>query len=134
MSTIFKCLIVITILFVFTFPSFCRLDFCTNDEFSTKDITDYVGDQDCKCKPLLECEWSSRLQKRSDDLPNRNRLRRKVIALIRNSICDYEDRTVHCCDSSDVRKEGNFFNIVFLSDGRDRTCHHTFIATLGESQ
>ena len=104
MSTI----IVITILFVFTFPSLCRLDFCTNDEFSTKDITDYVGDQDCKCKPLLECEWSSRLQKRSDDLPNRNRLRRKVIALIRNSICDYEDRTVHCCDSSDVRKEGSF--------------------------
>lgn len=73
-----------------------------------ENINDFVGGKDCICKPSSECEWSIRLKKRSDQLPNRNRLRRKVIKLIKKSVCDWDEQSVHCCDFPDVRKRNNF--------------------------
>ena len=58
----------------------------------------YVGRQDCPCRPIEKCEWVLGLQRRNDELPNRNRLHKKVLQLIRDSVCKYSSRTVHCCD------------------------------------
>ena len=44
------------------------------------------------------CEWTQNLQGLSDKLPNRNKLRKRVIQLLRDSICDYKTKTVHCCN------------------------------------
>ena len=73
------------------------LDYCTKDEFKTNDIEKYRGREECACKPIAKCEWTSRLQKLSDKLPSKAPLRKRIVQLMRDSICDYKTKTVHCC-------------------------------------
>jgi len=72
-------------------------DYCTKDEFKTNDIEKYRGREECACKPIAKCEWTSRLQKLSDKLPSKAPLRKRIVQLMRDSICDYKTKTVHCC-------------------------------------
>lgn len=73
-------------------------DYCTEDEFSLADDETYIGRETCPCKPLEQCPWFYRLQQRSEKLPKTNRLYKKIVKLIRNSVCDQDSKTVHCCD------------------------------------
>ena len=63
----------------------------------TEKIKKYNGREECPCVPISECEWTRKLQAQSDRLPTRNRLRKKVVQLIRDSVCDYRTKTIHCC-------------------------------------
>ena len=74
------------------------LDYCMEGEFKTKDIEKYRGRKECPCKPIAMCEWTRKLQGLSDKLPSQNKLRKRIIQLIRDSICDYKTKTVHCCN------------------------------------
>ena len=73
-------------------------DYCTEDEFSPTNVETYIGRETCPCKPLEQCPWFYRLQQRSEKLPKTNRLYKKIVKLIRNSVCDEDSKTVHCCD------------------------------------
>ena len=59
----------------------------------------YVGRQECPCKPIEECKWVLGLHRRNDRLPSHNRVHKKVLQLIRDSVCEYDSKTVHCCDA-----------------------------------
>ena len=64
----------------------------------TKDVINFLGRSECQCKPITDCHWILKLRKFSDVLPHRNRLRQKVVDLIKKSICNKHERTVYCCD------------------------------------
>ena len=81
--------------------------------FKINDIKGYPGRKECSCKPIAECKWTQKVQQLSDELPKRNKLRKRVIQLLRDSICDFETKTVHCCNEDkdeDKVEEDLFFD------------------------
>ena len=73
---------------------------CSDDDFKTNGIEGYQGHEECSCKPITTCKWTQNLKELSDKLPKRNKLRKRVIQLLRNSICDFDAKTVHCCNTN----------------------------------
>jgi hypothetical protein len=87
------------------------VDYCLEGPLSSDDVADYPGGKECPCKPIATCDWTHKLQHRSNQLPGRNRLRRKVINLMRESVCDYKAKNIRCCDDISIR--GPEFNDSF---------------------
>ena len=98
------------------------LDYCTKDEFKTNDIEKYRGREECACKPIAKCEWTSRLQKLSDKLPSKAPLRKRIVQLMRDSICDYKTKTVHCCkEDGEAGDESEDTSEDYVDDAPRRT-------------
>merc|ERR1712226_1512868 len=81
------------------------LGYCSQDGYSTEKVENYMGRGECPCKPISECAWAHQLQTKADKLPARNKIRKNVVQLIRDSICDYSTRTIHCCDQEGDQKD-----------------------------
>ena len=79
------------------------VDYCIDGPLSSDGVVDYPGGKECPCKPRAECDWTHKLDRRSNKLPSRNKLRRKVIQLMRESVCDYKSKTIRCCDDISIR-------------------------------
>ena len=71
--------------------------FCGGGKLVPKNRNTFVGRKDCPCKPLQQCAWATSLKSKSKILKKGHRIRRKVINLIQDSICDYHRKTIHCC-------------------------------------
>ena len=98
-------LILLTILTIFVLYWTLFLDYCLDSNFKTNEIEGYPGREECNCKPIAECKWTQQVQKLSDKLPKRNKLRKRVIQLLRDSICDFETKTIHCCNGDGVEED-----------------------------